>query len=93
MKVSVLALLSTAMLATARVIPCDRGTSIVDSFAEHDATLVTTHHACFGVCWPQPRRCGGSWAPVKIGNCWTCCKGRLFHEEEIEGVDEFDGLD
>jgi hypothetical protein len=93
MKASVLTFFVTATLATARVVPCGRGTTNVDSFAEHDVTMVTTNHACYGVCWPTARRCGGSWAPVKIGKCWTCCKGRLFHEfeeGEFEGVDEFD---
>ena len=94
MKVSVLTLLATAVLASARVVPqaCDRSTADV---AEHDITTDTTA-ICLLPCWPRPRKCPKGWYPKKFGNCWTCCKrphhshAFSFEEEEFEGIDELD---
>jgi hypothetical protein len=97
MKVSILALLATAMLATASIVPsCDSSTSDI---AEHDLTVVTTKAVCLRVCWPKKHKCPKGWTPKKIGRCWTCCSrphpthGFELEEEEFEGVDEFDELD
>jgi hypothetical protein len=87
MKVSVLTLLTTAMLATARVVPpCDHGTADV---AEHDLTIVTSTVPCLRVCW-------AGYFPKQFGNCWTCCRNLLspqgfeLEEEEFESVHEMD---
>jgi len=93
MKVSVLTLLATAMLASARVVPqaCDRSTTDV---AEYDITIDTTTAICLRPCWPKPHKCAKGWYPKRFGRCWTCCK-RPHHafdleEEEFEGIDELD---
>jgi hypothetical protein len=98
MKVSVLAVLATAMLATASVVPsCDRENTDVDSL-----DLITIRPPpliCLKVCWPKPHRCPPGQIPKKFGRCWTCCRRRHrphgveFEEEEFEGLDEFDELD
>jgi hypothetical protein len=97
MKVSILALLAGAVLATARVVPsCDRGTTDVDSFSEYDVTIITTTQICDKRCASWPPICGRGWYPKKFGKCWACCKGPRhphgfeLEEEEFEGVDELD---
>jgi hypothetical protein len=97
MKVSILALLATAMLATASTLPsCDADTTDV---AEHDLTVVTTTRICRRICWPKPHKCPRGWYPKKIRRCWTCCKkphhphGFEDEGEEFEGLDEFTELD
>jgi hypothetical protein len=95
MKISILALLATAVLATAGVIPCDRGTTHVDSSSEHDVTTDPPHLTCMEVCWPR-HMCSGISFPVKLGKCWTCCtwhrppQGPEPKQEELKDVDELD---
>jgi hypothetical protein len=83
MKISVLTLLATAMLATARVVPCDRGITHVESFSEHDVTVITTNEACWRVCFPTEPECPDDRYSKQLGPCWTCCVW------EPEGVDEW----
>jgi hypothetical protein len=94
MKVSVLALLATATLATASVVPSyDRGASDI---SEHDLTVITTTAICLKPCWPRVHRCARGWYPKKIRRCWTCCKRpRPPHEFELEEeeFEEFTELD
>jgi hypothetical protein len=100
MKVSVLAILATATLATASVIPsCDR--TDVDSLSEYKPL-------CRNVCLRVKPPCPKGWHPAlrlcpiprhPVRRGWTCCKniphphGFEFEEEEFEGFDEFDELD
>jgi hypothetical protein len=98
MKVSVVAVLATAALATASIVPaCDRDAT---DTADYDLILVTTTDACLHVCWPKKHKCPKGWHPKKHGRSWTCCKKHHHHphrfdleEEDFEGLNEFDELD
>ena len=94
MKVSVLALLATAALTTARVVPpC--GHRVTDA-ADHDITTVTTtqHMACTRTCTKYKPKCGYGTYPVEdlFRKCWVCCWNRG-KGQEFEPVEEFDELD
>jgi hypothetical protein len=97
MKVSVLAVLATAVLATARVVPsCDRENTDVNLFTEPPPLICLVRP----ICWLKRPRCPRGSFAKRLGKCWLCCKKRPYHphgvefeEEEFEGINEFDELD
>jgi hypothetical protein len=84
MKVSVLAMLAVAALATASP-PCDSHT---------DLDLSTTKKHCLLPCHPKRPKCPPGFRPRRVS--WRCCRRRRFQPEaddEFDEIDEFDELD